>query len=117
MKNELLYSFATVLAAFILSFVLFLFVGNENSKNAMLVLNIAVAFVFTHFYYKQSPTANANATNFSILLLAMSITLTLIIVGIIARQGVTAMFSLYMIVQTIERIAMPFVYEKLVLKK
>lgn len=115
MKNELLYSFATVLAAFILSFVLFLFVGNENSKNAMLVLNIAVAFIFAHFYYKNN--ASANATNFSILLLAMSIALTLIIAGIIARQGVTAMFSLYMIVQTIERIAIPFVYEKLVLKK
>ena len=56
MKNELLYSFLAVLAYFVLNFALCIFLGNENSRNAMLILNIPLMLLFCHFYFGQRRT-------------------------------------------------------------
>lgn len=115
MKRELLYSFISVLISLVLSFVLFLFIGNDNSRNAMLLINIIVAALFTYLYY--SKNTSASAVDFSLMLLAMSVFLNLIVTGILLQQGLTFFFSIYFWIQTLERITIPFIYEKYFWKK
>ena len=114
MKTTLLYSFLAVLTTFIINFVLFLFLGNETAKNATLALNLIIVIAFTHLYYK---TANPNLFSFILLLVANTLCLNLIISGAIARQGLSFFSSIYFWGQTIERIVMPVLYEKLLARK
>ena len=114
MKTALLYSFLAVLTTTILSFILFLFLGNEMAKNATLLLNILIVIAYTYLYYK---TANPNLYSFILLLVANSLCINLIIFGAITRQGLSFFTSIYFWGQTIERIVIPVLYEKFLAHK
>lgn len=115
MKNELLYSFFAVFLYFILNFALFAFLGNELSRNVMLILNIPLIFLFVWLYYK---TPNApNAVNFAVIMLAVTVFMYLLIAGTVLRQGLSFLYSVYFWIPLIENLATPFIYEALAKKK
>ncbi len=114
MKTAFLYSFLAVLSTFVLNLLFYLVLGNEMAKTATLVLNIVLVAGFTFVYYA---TPNPSTQFFVLFFILNSFLLTAVIAGGLAHQGLAFLSSIYFWGQLVERIAIPLLYSKFILRK
>ena len=104
MKREFLYSFLASFTYLSLYLAIFFFTDKPTALNTIIVLTIPLIFLITKRY---AAKPSANMGNFVVILFAVSLVLHLLVEGMLLKQGLTFLSSLYFWLAMAERIAIP----------
>ncbi len=110
MKHEFFYAFILVAMYLGLEVVSAMFVRTDLYRYAALFLNIFLVLAAVHLYYAYSPEPNANS--FAVISLGVTVFFYLLFFGIFLARGIVFLYSIFFWASTLERMVIPFLYEK-----
>ncbi|MBI4406288.1 hypothetical protein HY571_00040 [Candidatus Micrarchaeota archaeon] len=115
MKHEFFYAFLLVFLYLGLEVVSAFFIRSEAYRYVALFLNLFLVLGVVYAYYTYSPEPSANS--FAVINLGVTVFFYLVFFGIFLTRGIAFLYSAFFWISLLERLGIPFIYEKYACEK